>query len=265
MRFGRVVSLVVSVLVLMTAVPAFAACAFGCGGGYDAFSYRTEYLWPGQTVTWSTEAYMDKNAAWPDDGPFFAYLVESRRLGARAPRVEGGTRLATVETERAGRLLFDVSVTFTVPANTPTGSYAVEVCDDPCTNRLGYFGPTQVEIVSGGIEARLQPRIVALSEKVSNLRRSMKSQARRAARNSSDVLRMEVEAMEEQRDLRLSELALRVTDLERQIASQQEPEDREDVSQSALAGGIVVLLLCGWLLRERARNRHPLVTAQSVE
>ena len=259
MRFGRVVSLAVSVLVLMTAVPALAACAFGCGGGYDAFSYRIEYLWPGQTVIWNTKAYMDKGAAGPDEGPFFAYLVEPRGAGGRAPHVEGGTRLATVETGEPGRFSsFDVSVIFTVPPSTPLGSYAVEVCDDPCTNRLGYLGPTRVEVVSGDVEARLHERIDELSQKVSNLRMSTRGQIQRAARNSSRELRLEVAAMEEKLDLKISELDLRVTDLERQAASQKETEGREDVSQSALAGGVVVLMLCGWFLRERARNRQSL-------
>jgi hypothetical protein len=72
------------------------------------------------------------------------------------------------------------------------------------------------------------------------------------------VLRAEIALLEEKLDLRVSDLALRVTDLERQVASQKDPEEREDVSQSALAGGVVVLFLCGWLLRERTRNRQEL-------
>jgi hypothetical protein len=55
-------------------------------------------------------------------------------------------------------------------------------------------------------------------------------------------------------DLRVSELELTGAGLEKRLASQEEPAERGDVSQSALAGGIVVLVLGGWLIRERRRN-----------
>ena len=256
MRSGRVVSLVVSVLVLMTAVPAFAACAFGCAGGYDAFSHRTEYLWPGQAVTWSTEAYTDRRSSGPDDGPFFAYLVEPDESTASVPRVGNGVQLAVVETGPSRNFSFEASVTFTIPADTPLGRYSVEVCNDPCTSRLGYFGPTRVKVVSGDIEARLQEQIDELSLKVDEQRRSLSVRARRAAKSMSKMLRVEMNLVEEVLGERVSELALKVTDFEKRLASQSEPENDEEISQSALAGGVVVLLLCGWLLRERARNRQ---------
>ena len=254
MRSGRMVSLAVSALVLMTAVPAFAACAFGCSGGYDAFSHRTEYLWPGQTVTWSTQAYTDRRSSGPGDGPFFAYLVEPDESTADVPRVENGVQLAVVETGPSRHFSFEASVTFTVPADTPPGSYSVEVCDDPCTTRLGYLGPTRVEVVSDDVEARLTERIDNLSQKVDDQRRSLSVKARGAVRSMSKVLRIEMDLVEEQLDERVSDLAAKVTDLEKRLASQMEPEEREGVSQSALAGGVVVLLLCAWLLRERART-----------
>jgi hypothetical protein len=256
MRFGRVVSLAVVAFLAMSAVPAFAACAFGCAGGYDAFSHRTEYLWPGQTVTWSTQAYTDRRSSGPSDGPFFAYLVERDESIGDVPRVEGGTRLALVKTGPSRHFSFEASVTFTVPPSTTLGSYAVEVCDDPCTTRLGYFGPTRVEVVSGDIEARLQDRIDNLSIKVDELRWSMGVKARRAAKGISKVLRVEMDVAEEELGERVSVLALKVSDLEKQLASKGEPEDDGEVSQSALSGAIVVLLLFGFLLRERSRNRR---------
>lgn len=265
MRFRSLVSLAALAFLTMSAVPAFAACAFGCSGGYDAFSHRTEYLWPGQTVTWSTQAYTDRRSSGPADGPFFAYLVEPDESTAGVPRVENGARLAVVETGPSRHFSFEASVTFTLPPSTPLGSYAVEVCDDPCTSRLGYFGPTPVEVVSGDIEARLQDRIDDLSIKVNEQRWSMAVKARRAAKNMSKVLRVEMDLVEEQLGERVSDLALRVTDLEKQLASQREPEEDEEISQSALAGGVVVLLLCGWLLRERSRNQHRGAGVQVVE
>ena len=260
MRFARLVSLATLVFLTMSAVPAFAACAFGCSGGVDAFFYRTQYLWPGQTVTWDTTAYLDKAAAGPDDGPFFAYLVEAGRRSGRVPHVDGGVQLGTVETSTGrDRYSLDVSVNFSVPASTPLGDYVVEVCNDPCANRLGYLWATPMEGVSGDIEARLNGRIDALSQKVANLRGSIKASARRAAKSSSKVLRGEMSIVEEKLDMQVSELALRVTELERQVASRKGPEERNDVSRSVLAGWVVMLLLCGWLLFERRRSResHP--------
>lgn len=265
MRVRSLISLAAVAFLTMSAVPAFAACAFGCAGGYDAFSHRTEYLWPGQTVTWSTQAYTDRRSSGPGDGPFFAYLVEPDESTADVPRVENGVQLAVVETGPSRHSSFEASVTFTVPPSTTLGSYSVEVCDDPCTTRLGYFGPTRVEVVSGDIEARLQNRIDDLSIKVNELRWSMGVKARRAAKSMSKVLRVEMDLVEEQLGERVSDLALRVTDLEKQLASRRVPEEREDISQSALAGGIVVLLLCGWLLRERVRNRDRGAALQSAE
>jgi len=145
-------------------------------------------------------------------------------------------------------------VTFTVPAGTPLGHYVVEVCDDPCQNRLAYIWGAPVEVVSGDIEARLNERIAALSQKVSDLRWSLKGHARRVAKRSSKEVREEMAGAEERLDLRVTELEQMVTELGKRLASQEEPAERGDVSQSALAGGIVVLVLGGWFIRERRRN-----------
>jgi len=83
---------------------------------------------------------------------------------------------------------------------------------------------------------------------------SMRPQARRVAKRSSEVLRAELAVAEEKLDMRVSELELRVAEVEERLASQEEPAERKDVSQSALAGGLVVFLLCAWLLRERRRS-----------
>jgi hypothetical protein len=256
MKSWRLVAASAIAFLVMSAAPALAACAFGCTGGVDAFFYETQYLRPGQTVTWDTEAFLDKGAAGPDQGPFFAYLVDAGLPSRRVPQVDGGVELGTVETTTGRRpYRFDMSVTFTIPASTPLGKYAVEVCNDPCTTRLGYLWGTPVDVVSGDLEARLNERIDKLAQKVSDLRWSMPDVARRAAKRTSTALRTELAVAEENLDMRVSELELMVTQLERSLASHAEPAEREDVSQSALAGGIVVLVLGAWLIRERSRNR----------
>ncbi|HZK50532.1 MAG TPA: hypothetical protein VFD47_03085 [Actinomycetota bacterium] len=256
MRLRSLVSLAVMAFLTMSAMPAFAACAFGCGGAGDAFAYGTQYLWPGQTVTWDTTAYLDKRAAGPDDGPFYAYLTEPRRRAQRVPRVDDGVQLAQVQTSaRRDPYSFDASMTFTLPSTTAVGSYAVEVCDDPCTTRLGYMVPTMVEVVSDEIEARLNERIDQLSQRVRSLESSIKFRLRGAVKRSNKALKAEMAVAEGQLEDRISDLESKVTDLEKRLTSQDEPEDEEEISQSALAGGVAVLLLFGWLMRERARNR----------
>jgi hypothetical protein len=260
MRSGRVVAASAIAFLVLSAAPALAACAFGCTGGVDAFFYETQYLWPGQTVTWDAEAFLDKGAAGPDQGPFYAYLVDAGLPSRRVPQVDGGVVLGTVETTSGrGPYRFDMSVTFTIPTSTPAGKYVVEVCNHPCTTRLGYLWGTPVDVVSGDLEARLNERIDRLDQKVSNLRWSMRDRARRAAKRSSKVLRTELAVAEETLDMRVSELERGMAELEKRLASQEEPAERGDVSQSALAGGIVVLVLGGWLIRERARNRQSLM------
>ena len=255
MKSWRVVAFSAVAFLVMPAVPAFAACAFGCSGGVDVFFDRTQYLWPGQTVTWNAKTYSDKDAAGPEDGPFFAYLVEASRSSGRVPHVEGGVQLGTVETS-PGRdpYYFGASVSFTIPATTPQGDYVVEVCDDPCTTRLAYLWGTPVNVVSGDIEARLSKRIDRLEQKVSDLRWSSERRARRVVNRSNEVLRAELAAAEEKLEMQSTELELKVTEIEKRLASQEEPAKRGDVSQSALAGGIVVLVLGAWLFRERRRN-----------
>lgn len=254
-RQARIVALSAIAWFVMSAMPAFAACAFGCSGGVDSFFDRTQYLWPGQTVTWSTEVYLDKRAAGPEDGPFFAYLVDAGTPVREIPHVKDGVQLGTVETSK-GRdpHYLDSSVSLTVPASTPLGDYVVEICNEPCTTRLGYLWGTPVNVVSGDLEARLNGRIDRLEQKVSDLRWSMKSDARRVAKRSSNVLRVEMAVAEEKLDMHVSELELAMTELEKRFASQEEATERGDVSQSALAGGVVVFLLGAWLVRERRRK-----------
>jgi hypothetical protein len=249
----RVIPLSVVAWLALSAVPALAVCGDGCDAGMDVLS-SGEYLWPDQAVTWNADVYTDKAAAGPNAGPFYAYLVEPNRRAARVPDVDNGVLLGavTVDATRDPSLL-DVTLAFTVPPDSPLGSYSVEVCDDPCTTRLAYIGPTSVEIVSGDIEARLNERIDKLAQKVSDLRWSMKDVARRAAKRSSTALRTELAVAEEKLDMRVSELERGMAELEKRLASEKETAEG-DASQSALAGGVVVFLLGAWLMRERWRK-----------
>ncbi|MGH2749265.1 MAG: hypothetical protein ACRDK3_00045 [Actinomycetota bacterium] len=256
MKPARVVASAVAVFLAAMTVPVSAACfGSGCAAALDAFSYRTEYLWPSQRVAWTTSAYVDKGVAGPEEGPFYAYLVEAPERATRVPRVDGATRLGGVETAETGeRRLLEVSVSFSVPADAALGSYVVEVCNDPCDRRLGYLGATAVEIVAGDLEARLTKRIDEVSGKLRSVRASMSDVARRTTKRSIKSLTEQIVAMEEKLDERLAELAARVTELE---AREVPVEKQTETSQSTLALGALMLGLAAFfaLLRGRARGR----------
>jgi len=257
MRSARFLSALVPlalVLGLLMSSPAF-ACFDGCGVGSDAFSYETEYLYPGQTVTWDTSIYVDKAAAGPDRGPFYAHLVTRPKRATARPHVDEGWMLGVVETSPAGRRnSLDVSVSFTLPTDVPFGIYALEVCNDPCTERLGYMHPTNVEVVASDSEARLSRRIDGLSSKVQDLRyqtgrvrRSIDKVAHKEASRSLDPLRTRMVIRDEILDDRITELEGTIEKLESRPTGGGAPE-------GAFAVGALGLAAAGWLLARHRRR-----------
>lgn len=261
MRSARVLLPVALVLGLLASSPAF-ACYDGCGGGSDAFSYTTEYLYPGQTVRWDTSIYIDRSAAGPDQGPFYAHLVTwPRRITAR-PHVDGGMMLGEVATSPAGRRnSLDVSVTFTVPSDVPLGTYAFEVCNDPCTERLAYMYPTNVQVVANDSEVRLSGRIDGLTLKIRDLRyqigrvrRSMDKVASKEAELSIDPIRTRMVMRDGLLDDRITELEGIVDKLESR------PVDEDGAPEGAVALGALGLAAGLWLAR---RGNRALVSLPS--
>ncbi|MGH2697915.1 MAG: hypothetical protein ACRDJL_01775 [Actinomycetota bacterium] len=263
MRSGRVLSLAVVVWLFLTAVPAFAACALGCEAAYDAFSYRTEYLWPGQTVSWRMTAYLDKGVAGPEEGPFYAYLVDRKQRAGGIPRVEEAVRLGVVETTNRRRHSFEASVSFSVPRDAALGSYAVEVCNDPCDDRLGYIGPTPVEVVAGDLEARLTTRIDALSRRIDTVRASQRNVAHGVTKRSVKPLREELAGATEGLNIRVANLAQRLAELERELAAQESSdEESSGASQSTVALGALIAGIFALLAWSGRRPRKPAETGR---
>lgn len=254
-RFFSALAPAALVLGLLVSSPAFAACFDGCGAPTDSFSYETEYLYPGQTVTWATSIYIDKQAAGPERGPFYAHLVTwPKRMTAR-PHVDEGLMVGAVETSPAGRRnSLDVSVSFTLPPDVPLGNYALEVCNDPCTERLAYMYPTNVQVVGDDSEARLSTRIDGLTLKVQNLRyqigrarRSMDKVARTEANRSIDPVRTFMVAQDEALDDRITELESIMDKLESR------PAGGGGAPEGAFAVGALGLAAAGFLLARRRR------------
>ena len=261
MRWARVLAPATLVLGLLMSSPAF-ACFDGCGGGSDAFSYRTEYLHPGQTVTWDTSIYLDKSVAGPESGPFYAHLVTwPERMTAR-PRIDDGLLLGAVETSPAGRRnSLEVSLSFTMPTDVPLGTYALEVCNDPCTERLAYLYPTNVQVVADDSEARLSQRIDGLILKIQDLRyqigrvrRSTDKVANRAAEHSIGPVRTVMIARDEALDDRIIELERVIEKLESRPAAGGAPEGAFAVGALGLVAGLLL-----------ARRRHRRSAGWSAE
>jgi hypothetical protein len=259
MRSGRALSLLVVVWLVLSAVPAFAACVFGCGGGYDAFSFRTEYLWPGQTVTWSQRLYLDKYVDGPQAGPFYAYLVQGSMRVKRVPHVNDGIRVGVVETSELRRHNYRASVALSIPTDVTLGTYRLEVCNDPCTARLGYLGPTRVEVVAGDIEARLSERIDALALRVGDLRASVSRVSRGVAKRVLKPVRADLTAADETLSTRIGDLSERLMELEERLDSQEAAAEKDDggVSQSTVALGALIAAIFALLAWGPRRSRRP--------
>ena len=242
------------VLGLLISSPAF-ACFGGCGGGSDAFSYRTEYLHPGQTVTWDTSIYLDKSVAGPESGPFYAYLVTwPRRMTARPQRgrrIDAGGRgyIAGGAAQLAGR----VFVLHAADRCAARHLRTLEVCNDPCSERLGYLYPTNVQMVADDSEARLSQRIDGLTLKIQDLRyqigRVRRSTDKVASRVAKDPVRTLMIARDDALDDRMIELERAIEELEsRPAATGGAPEGAFAVGALGLAAGLL-------LARRRKRER----------
>lgn len=255
MRPLRALAPVTLIMALVMSTPALAACFGGCGGGYDAFSFEKEYLYPGQNVTWDLSIYIDKRAAGPAAGPFYAHLVPPvRRMGAR-PKIDGGVALATVGATPARRQnVVDLSLSFVVPAGTEPGAYAIEVCDDPCTQRLGYLYPTTVEVVASDVEARLTERIDDLMGKIRRLRGSIDRAIKKETRRNLEPVQERLVTTDRALNVRISELEDLIEELEARQAGFEKRVERSEgaTPQGALLLGAGVLAL-GLVLAHRRR------------
>ena len=102
------------------------------GGAYVEFT-KTYYVQGGQSAGQAFVSVPENQQDIFERGPFYAYLLPNQRsLQEGRPLPEGTIRLGTFTIEELRHDTFALRVTFVVP-EVESGSYTVQVCNDPCT------------------------------------------------------------------------------------------------------------------------------------
>jgi hypothetical protein len=124
-----------SITVLAAAVVAVAAPAYAGGAQLEPSWVRVE---PGEEL--ELTAQVSQGAfGWVDDGPFYVYLsgdgygeVTTSAVGGAATDVPLGQLTIDASGSNA-----KVSVTVSIPEDTPPAEYQISICNDPCTTGFG--------------------------------------------------------------------------------------------------------------------------------
>jgi hypothetical protein len=238
--------------ILVGATLAGPSVAWADGGAYLDLD-RTHYL-PGQTAR--AEGYVSVPRVKQhllERGPFYLYVTPERTpLSEGRPIPERAVRVGTVSIDRQRGKAFELSASFVVP-RLDGESYALGVCNDPCTIS-GFREPLtgRISIVATAREGQLLNQVDLLKRQAWNLRRQV-----RKAERAHEELRAQLGAAEVAR----SELAIRVRELEAAAAAGRTPSGRRPlVSPGAtlvLVGGLFALALA--LVVRRRRRLGPAV------
>jgi len=255
---ARLFAPVTVVFLLLLSTPGVASCFQACGSG-DAFSPVTEYLYRGQAVSWETTLYVDRRAAGPEDGPFYAYLIDAgsgeskRPLVDRRPVVDDGVLLGeVVATPSARRNILDVALSFTVPPDAALGRHLVEVCNSPCDTRLAYMTPTEVVVADDEGGADLEYRLDRLTLRVDGLKRTMPRRASRIAIEKIEPAIDDLRTSQRLWDVALEDrIAVLEGEVEELSASQPAPERERTVESGFLL--VVLVSLAGAVAWSRRR------------
>jgi hypothetical protein len=136
----------------------------GAGGGDWLYPARDRYE-PGQTVTMIGYgyAYADVDATWRQ-APFYGHLLSESDLGTEeapagpATGAEEPGRSVSAPGRRVGRVTVEevapdpdgralrVSIAFSLPGDLAPGAYWLDICNDPCTERLGWFRESELYV-----------------------------------------------------------------------------------------------------------------------
>jgi hypothetical protein len=153
-RATRAGAAVVALAVTLVLGVALAGAQPAAAGGADWIVPARDRYEAGQTVVMIGYG----NAGdWRAAGPFYAYLrvdpvADGEAAAADAIIHPTDLRVGTVVVEEvtppdlAPWWFHRVSITFDLPADLAPASYAVLVCNDPCTASLGWFWPEQVNV-----------------------------------------------------------------------------------------------------------------------
>ena len=177
--------------------------AWADGGAYLDLD-RTHYL-PGQTRTPRGTCPSPPKQHLFERGPFYLYVTQERSRSSRADRSPsapfGSGRSRSIA--RRGKT-FELNASFVVP-ELDGESYALGVCNDPCTIS-GLREPLTgtISIVATAREGELLNQVDLLNRQAWNLRRQV-----RKAERADEELQAQLGAAEVAR----SELAIRVREL----------------------------------------------------
>lgn len=226
--------------------------AWADGGAYLDLD-RTHYQ-PGQTARAEGYVFVPRTKQHLfERGPFYLYVTQERTpLIEGRPIPERTVRVGTVSIDRERGKTFELSASFVVP-QLDGESYALGVCNDPCTIS-GFREPLTgtISIVATAREGELLNQVDLLNRQAWNLRRQV-----RKAERAHEELRAQLGAVEIAR----SELAIRVRELEAAAAARPTPSGRHPLvspwATLILAGGLFALALA--LVVRRRRRLGPAV------
>ena len=208
---------------------------------------------PGDVVEGSTSVWIEgrHGLGIPEDGPFFAYLVQPRREVPFPPPVpEDAIALGelTIDPHKDGASYSVARISFTVP-DVPPGDYFVIHCDDPCTTTLGDIMTTQLIIAADEADERATVGIDRLDRRTEQNEFFIKRMRQQLSRHADSIGR--ISDLERAND----ELERRIGAIEAQLADER---SRPGLSAGALGvaavAGLTALGLAGHRIRRRS---HP--------
>jgi len=176
-----------------------------------------------------------------DRGPFYAYLVpgNGRPIVEGRPLPAGTIRLGTFDIEPARNDEIELSVAFTIP-DVPSGSYGVQLCNDPCTV-AGFREPQtgSLTVAATQTEANLMRERDRLSAEIYGLKRRLK----KADRQGGD-LQTQLAAAVAERDAD----AVRISALEAAPAASATSASADEAARPLVDGWALVALGAGVLV-----------------
>jgi hypothetical protein len=166
-------------LTIATAPLALGSPALADGGAY--FQLDRTYYPAGAVAKVETYVFVPANQQDVfDRGPFYAYLLPNGAwLTEGRPLPREAVRIGMFAVEPTGRRTFELSGSFAVPS-LPTGTYGLQLCNDPCTI-AGFREPltglltvaaTQTEADLLRTTSKLEWRAASLRRQVAKLQRT---------------------------------------------------------------------------------------------
>jgi hypothetical protein len=225
----------------------------GRGGG-------THFLTGGPATGVATVFVPPRKEVLFDRGPFFAFLLPSgAELREGRPIPDGAMGLGTFEIEKRRKDRFDLTVDFTVP-QVAGGSYAVGLCNDPCTisgfreSLLGF-----ISVVATAREARLLTTQSRLRGQLYTAHRELRRTERHRGQLESLLDTRERDAAEAG-----AEAASREAELRRALAASR-AEARDESGRATWATWLAVIATIAAAVLLLRRRRPTIIVPDTIE